>query len=151
YKEFLDQGPGKKKRLRYYVKGPGGERVDKLPALSPRGRLAQDVLAGIAAALGGDHTQDLPRLLRLPDTLNRKDQRNGKPPVPCALAECHPERRYPFADFERFARAAAAAQETPAPSDEQLAAVRLPSGTKLTAGRLNKFNEYVNACASASL
>ena len=37
--------------------------------------------------------------MRLPGTLNRKDQRNGQAPVPCELAECHPDRRYPFAAF----------------------------------------------------
>ena len=35
----------------------------------------------MAQKLGGDHTQDLARILRLPGTLNRKDERNGKQAV----------------------------------------------------------------------
>jgi hypothetical protein len=102
------------------------------------------MLAGIAAYLGGDHTQDLSRLLRLPGTLNRKNEHNGRTPVPCELAECHKDRRYPFVDFERFAAAAPVYVKA-----EELAKVRLPAGKTFTATRLNQLADNVNACSLA--
>jgi hypothetical protein len=153
--------PGGKKRPRSYVELPGGTRVYEFiadaqtggdsrkkdpafpDALSPKALHAQHVLQGIAAAIQGDHTQDLSRLLRLPGTLNRKDERNGKEPVPCELVECDPGRRYPFADFEKFA----ASSPQKAKADE-LARIRLPRN-RLTPGRLNKLGDFINLCAVA--
>ncbi len=157
--EFIDQGPGKKKRPRRYIKRPDGEvvyeflsdgaggtskiRNPEFPKLSAKGLHVQHVIAGIAARVGGDHTTDLARLLRLPGTLNRKDERNGKPPVPCELAECDPARRYPFADFERFAECSPAKARA-----AELAKIRLPR-QNLTPRRRNKLSEYLNACMLA--
>ena len=64
-------------------------------------------MAGVAKACGGDHTTDLSRLLRIPGTMNRKDERNGRVPVPTALVECEPTRRYALATFEPFDNAEA--------------------------------------------
>jgi hypothetical protein len=58
------------------------------------------VLAGIAKAVGGDHTTDVSRLLRIPGTFNRKDQRNGREPVPTVLLEFDSSRKYPLATFK---------------------------------------------------
>ena len=99
-REFVEVG-GKKRMRPYFV--VDGEKVYRMPGLSPKGQLVKDAVAGIAAALGADHTIDLSRLLRIPGTLNRKDQRNGKEPVPCTVAACEPERRYPFEMFLPFA------------------------------------------------
>ncbi len=113
--------------------------------LSCKARHVQHVLNGIAAKIGGDHTGDLARSLRVPSTLNRKDERNGAPPVPCELVECDPSRRYSFAEFERFA------EHSPARLHEQeLAKVRLPK-RKLTPTRLNKLFDHINRCAVATL
>jgi hypothetical protein len=112
--------------------------------LSPKAVHVQTVVQGIAAAIGGDHTNDLVRLLRFPCTLNRKDERNGKQPVPCELVECDPNRRYPLADFEKFAERAPARLKA-----KELAKVKLRSGVKLTAGRLNSLNNYINRSAVA--
>jgi hypothetical protein len=112
--------------------------------VSPQGQFIQDILAGIAAKINGDHTQDLSRLLRLPCTLNRKDQRNGKEPVPCELVECNPTRRYSLADFEKVAEASPAKTKA-----KEVAKLRLPAGVKLTPGRLNSLNAYINSCAVA--
>jgi DNA-binding transcriptional ArsR family regulator len=97
------QGPGEKP-IRY-VEVDGRRETDRSrwPTVSPKGRLVERILAGVAAAIGGDHTQDLSRLLRLPGSWNRKDERIGREPVPCVLVECEAGRRYPLALFERFA------------------------------------------------
>jgi hypothetical protein len=145
YTEFVESSAGKQ-RPRRFLLGPNDQKIYELPGLSAKGRHAQEVLAGIAARLGGDHTQDLSRLLRLPGTLNRKNERNGRPPVPCELAECHADRRYSFATFERFA---AAAPRSVKPTE--LAKVRLPAGKKLTATRLNRLADFVNSSALAEL
>ncbi len=106
--EFIeDQKTGKKKR-RPYILDESKEKIylDKpqnVPPLSPKALHVQDVLSGLAAKIGGDHTQDLSRLLRVPGTLNRKDQRNGREPRPCELVYLNPEARYSFSDFEKFA------------------------------------------------
>jgi putative DNA primase/helicase len=112
--------------------------------LSAKARHVQDVLGGIAKKVGGDHTHDLARLLRLVGTLNRKDERNGKEPVPCVLVECHPERRYPFADFERFA-----AESPERIKREAVAKVPLPTPRKLSVGRRDRLGELVTECAAA--
>jgi hypothetical protein len=78
----------------------------EFPGISAKGLTIQATLRGLAARIGGDHTIDLPRLMRLPGTFNRKDERNGRPPRPCEVAECDPARRYPFSAFEALAAAA---------------------------------------------
>ena len=104
---FLDQGEGKKKKPVKYIKDKAGELGMRLyledgktlnpecswGELSGKARHAQDVLAGLAAKIGGDHTTDLARCLRLPGTLNRKNERTGVQPVPCELIECEPSSR----------------------------------------------------------
>ena len=99
--EFVVQADGRRKRRPYYL-DENGTKVYKMPQVSPKGENIQRTLAGIARAIGGDHTTDLARLLRLPGTLNRKDQRNGRPPVPCSLVECDTSRRYPIDRFREF-------------------------------------------------
>ncbi len=147
--EFTDQGEGKKKKARKYIKGPDGEKLYlDLPAnrqeLSPKAIRAQDVLAGIAAAVDGDHTQDLSRMLRVPGTMNRKNERSGAKPVPCELVECDPQRRYPFSEFEKFADTSPARKER-----EKIAKVKLPTVRKPSAGKLDKFNRLILACDTA--
>jgi hypothetical protein len=94
--------------------GPHNKSAKKHP-LSPKGQRIQRLIKGIWQAIGGDHTQDLSRLLRLPAAMNRKDERNGTPPVPCSLRECDPGRRYPLPLFEHFA---AAEPQAPAEAPE---------------------------------
>src|SRR5262249_15405544 len=62
-----------------------------------------DVVDAVQRAIGGDSTRDLARLLRLPGTWNRKNERNGQLPVRCEVVDCDPARRYALADFERIA------------------------------------------------
>lgn len=160
YKEFLDQGPGKKRKPLYYIKDKNGDRIYQYlsgkngkpsktfnplwPTLSLKARHAQDVMAGIASCVGGDHTKDLARLLRVPGTLNRKNQRGGADPTPCVLVECDPNRVYPFSTFERFAT-----QSPDRARREKVAKLHLPSPVKMTPGRTTKLGDMVNACSIA--
>jgi putative DNA primase/helicase len=161
HKEFIEQGEGKKKKVRSYVE-VHGERIYEFlpdsrgrdshsknplfPRLSPKALRVQDILYGIAAKIRGDHTFDLARILRLPATLNRKNQRNGQEPTPCTLLECHPERRYPITLFEPLA------QDSPTKVErDKVAQVRLPPPRNLTTPRLHKLTDYINRCAAAEV
>jgi len=53
-------------------------------------------------AFGGDHVQNLSRVMRLPGTLNYKDARNGRSPRPCTLCACAADSRYPWQAFSRW-------------------------------------------------
>ena len=53
-------------------------------------------------SFGGDHVQNLSRILRPPGTVNFKDVRNGRPSRPCTLLSCQPELRYPLEAFARW-------------------------------------------------
>jgi hypothetical protein len=85
----------------------------------------------------------------LPGTLNRKDERNGRQPVPCELIECDPARHYPFAAFESLAVASPKRQRR-----EIVAGIQLPSPRKLRVALKSKkaeqrFQKLLNACAIA--
>lgn len=66
-------------------------------------RRVMRVICGIGDRIGGDNVYDLARLLRLPGSLNRKNQRNGVPPIPCELLHLDADRRYTLAELEHFA------------------------------------------------
>jgi hypothetical protein len=79
--EWTELPGGRKRPRKYFVENGDKVYLDQrrhVSRLSPKAERFQDVLAGIAKAIGGDHTTDLSRLLRVPGTLNRKDQRNGR-------------------------------------------------------------------------
>jgi hypothetical protein len=74
---------------------------------SPRGRrLVSALLPHFYRSFGGDHVQNLSRILRPPGTLNVKEARNGRRPQPCTLLTCEPGRRYPLRAFHRWIDAA---------------------------------------------
>jgi hypothetical protein len=60
------------------------------------------MLKAFAAELGGDATQDVSRLLRLPGFLNVKDVQNGAVPLPCNLMRYEPKLSYSVDVFERW-------------------------------------------------
>jgi hypothetical protein len=62
-------------------------------------RRVESMNKGLAQALGGDKCWDLPRVLRVPDTLNHKD----RTPVPVTLVCFDPLIHYDLADFEAYA------------------------------------------------
>jgi len=146
--EWIELSGGRKKPRKYLVED--GERVyldqrRHVSRLSPKAQDLQDVLAGIAQAIGGDHTTDLSRLLRLPGTFNRKDQRNGVEPIPTALVTCDPTRRYPLTLFE--------ARKCASPESERatkIAAMPLPVPRKITNSKADKLADLIAACSIAS-
>ena len=145
--EWLEKPSGRKKSRKYIVENGDKVYLDErkhVSRLSTKAEHIQDVLAGIAKAVGGDNTTDLSRLLRLPGSLNRKDQRNGREPVPTALVECDPTRKYSLATFEPL--------KSPSPASErakQIATMPLPKPRKVSTGKADKLNELVAACAIA--
>ena len=81
-----------KTRRRPYILDDKGEKLHldvraNVPKLSPKAQHVQDILSGMAGLLGGDHTTDLSRILRLPGSLNQKDARNKKESRQCLLKE----------------------------------------------------------------
>jgi len=134
---------GKREPRKYFV-DPSGERIDVkkkhlCPRLSPKALHIQDILKGLAAKIGGDHTTDLVRLLRLPGTPNRKDERNGKPPVPCTLVELQVERRYPLAQFAALALDSPDKKRREKIAQQPLPAVR----KKLTPAKEDRLNAAI--------
>ena len=135
---------GDRKEAFRYIVDASGEKVSiiskrLLPTLSPKAQHLQDILGGLASQVGGDHTKDLSRLLRIPGTLNRKDERNGKPPVPCTLVELAPDRRYALSTFESFA-----AQSPDRKRRETIAQMPLPATRKkLTPKKVNRLNAAI--------
>ena len=154
-KEWTDIN-GKNRPIRYFVDPETEEKVylndpstgkrlaHNSPKLSSKAIYFQDVVAGIAASIGGDHTIDVSRLLRLPGTMNRKDERNGREPVPCQLVECCGE-RYPLSQFEQFAKASPSAKRR-----KEVDAVKLPTVKRPSAKRQDWLNELVTICGMAT-
>ncbi len=152
-REFLDGRPGEEKKVvRWFHDPVTGERVDLLPGghtappLSPKAILFQDTLAGIAAKIGGDHTTDVSRILRVPGTLNRKHQRNGRQPIPCLLHSLDAELRYSFDQF------VAIAESSPSKARrEAVAKVPLPRTRKPSPKRQDKLGELILLCDSVAV
>jgi len=143
-KEWVDGKP-----RRYYLDEEGERRYldgdrKEVPPLSDKAQFAQDVLQGIAKQIGGDATHDLARVLRLPGTLNRKDQRNGRTPVPCHTVLLDATRKYPIDRFAEFAEKSPGKQRR-----EQVARIKLPAKRKLTPNRTDKLAELVTISANA--
>jgi P4 family phage/plasmid primase-like protien len=142
--------PDGKRRPREYIVDASGERLflespQNRPTLSPKAQHVQDTLSGIAHAIGGDHVQDLARLLRVAPSWNRKDERNGREPIPSELVECEPDRRYNLSDFDRFAREAPSKTRR-----DRVVRIPLPKG-RLTKGREARLSSLLTDCAAAEV
>jgi hypothetical protein len=145
-----DPKTGKKKPRSYIVDPTNQEKLYQdvpanRPALAAGAVLVQDVLAGIADNIGGDHTTDVSRLLRIPGTMNRKDQRNCREPVPCELVLLDESRRYSFDAFKSFAENAPSRRQR-----DELQKVKLPTTRPMTPAKRDKLHELALACSTAA-
>lgn len=61
---------------------------------------AEAIMRGLAKHLGGDHTHDIGRVMRLPGSLNVKDPGD---PKPCKIVMANYDRRFSPNDFEHWA------------------------------------------------
>jgi putative DNA primase/helicase len=134
--------------------GDREEPADPQALISPKGHHVQGLVAGIAAAVGGDHTHDLARLLRLPGTLNRKEQRTGREPRPCVLAWCDPDRRHPIDAFAPWKADLARPQARHKAGATPIAACGTPypptrSWDEMTPAQLARFDQLHAASADA--
>lgn len=145
---------GRKRRIEFFLDGDG-ERVNlhdpvtskaiqrNEQPLSPRALEVQDALQGIATKIGGDHTFDLSRLLRVPGTFNRKDQKNGREPSLCRMVE-QTGTKYSFDHFRQFA------ESSPGRAKRlQVAAVSLPARKRMSSKRVDRLSDLITACRVA--
>jgi hypothetical protein len=141
--EWTQGTNGRKKPRKYVVENDDRVYLDQrryVSRLSSKAEHFQDVLAGIAKVVGGDHATDLSRLLRLPGTFNRKDQRNGSEPLPTALVDCDPSRKYSLATFEPLKSTSLETERA-----KQIAAMPLPTPHKVSVSKSDKLAELVAA------
>ena len=146
--QWVAGADGRKKPKRHILDGNDRIYIDgrhHLTKTSPKALHVQDLLVGIAHAIGGDHTTDLTRLLRLPGTLNRKDQRNGREPLPAELVECDASRKYSIDAFHKLAKSCKASER-----QRQIAAMPLPAVRKVSPAKSDRLSELIATCAIAS-
>jgi P4 family phage/plasmid primase-like protien len=148
--EWLDRGEGKPKQRRLYlIDSATKERLSldarqNVPPLSPKAQTIQDAIAGIAGRIGGDHTTDLSRILRLPGTLNRKDQRSGRAPTECRLVHLDPDCRYPLLTLLQFASGSPAKTKR-----DKIGQIPLPRKLPMAGKRQSRMDALVAACVAA--
>jgi hypothetical protein len=145
--EWIASHDGRKKPRKYIVENGDRVYLDQrrhVSRLSTKAQHFQDVLAGVAKACGGDHTTDLSRLLRLPGSFNRKDQRNGAEPVATALVECEPTRKYSLAAFEPLRSTSPESERA-----KKIPAMPLPTPRKVSASKADELAERIAACSIA--
>jgi len=142
---------GKREKQQWLI-GPDGSKTTYSPAtrpeLSDNALRIQDTMSGIASVIGGDYTHDLSRIMRLPGTLNRKDERHGRKPRPCVLHRCEPTCRCPLSEFDRLTDRAESRRKRTA-----IASMKLPKEKKVISGTkaLATFDDLINACAAAEI
>ncbi len=145
--EPIQSGDLRKRARRYVLEGRDRIYLDQrhhLATLSPKALMIQDILSGLAEAIGGDNTTDLTRLLRVPGTYNRKDQRNGRQPILSELVECDANRRYTLNAFALFHK-----PSTTTKRQRDIDSMPLPAIRKSTAVKTDKLSEYIAACTIA--
>lgn len=146
--EWIEFPGGRKKARKYFLENGDKIYLDQrrhASRLSAKAQHLQDILAGIAKTVGGDHTTDLSRLLRVPGTLNRKDQRTGREPVPTVLIECDSTRKYPLTAFESLKSTSSDTARA-----KRIEAMPLPKPRKISASKADKLAELIAASSIAA-
>jgi hypothetical protein len=135
----------------YYEKD--GERFFSIPRPSASALYIESILQGIAKAIGGDKTTDLARLLRLPGTMNRKDQRNDRTPVPCVLVDAQPDRRYSLDEFTTFGTKARPAASSEMSGPRPTLPISTPDSVKRESSpeALGRLEDHIAACENAAV
>jgi hypothetical protein len=105
----------------------------ELKSPATRSRIAV-MLPYFYRSFGGDHVHNLSRVLRLPGTLNYKDARNGRPPLPCTLCSCDARRRYSLETFCHWIELAESEPQV-TPPGQRSGAQDTPSPDEFLAGR----------------
>ena len=96
--EWIEGAGGRKKPRKYFVENGDKVYLDQrrqLRVSAPRPNIFRMFWPESPRPLAAITPPIYRRLLRVPGTLNRKDQRNGREPVPTALIECDPTRQIP--------------------------------------------------------
>ena len=83
---------------------------------------------GLAHHVGGDHVQDVTRIMRMPGTWNLKDPDN---PRYCALVEFEPDRRYPLEAFAHLFVQSSSMRQTVKSEDLPVTDTEPPDGLQL--------------------
>lgn len=146
--EWIKSADSNKKKPRKYIVEHGDkvylDQRQHVSRLSPKAEHIQDIVAGIAKLIGGDHTTDVSRLLRVPFTPNRKDQQNGREPLSTTLADFDPLRRYPLSLFESFKALSPITEKA-----RKIASMSLPTPRKPSQAKADKLAELIDASAIA--
>jgi len=81
----------------------------------------------------------------VPGTLNRKDERNGREPVPCTLIECDSTRKYPLSTFEPLKSASVESERA-----KKIAAMPLPKPrNKISSSKADTLADLIAASSIA--
>lgn len=144
-------GPsGGRRKLEYFTDDHGDKTLltaATRPPLSPKAAALQDILSGIAHYLSADHVFDLSRILRLPGSYNRKDERNGKPHILATTVRLQPDTRYPLSAFAPFATLSPEAHDRP-----RIASIRLKTPLpRLRQTDTDRLSTLINECAAAEV
>lgn len=100
---FIDPATGSKVFL--HDPQTGSPLPKTQPTLTARANRFQETIKGISLLIDGDrNAHDPARLLRLPGTMNRKDERNGVSPRLCRVTNIQAEKQYSLLDFEAIIR-----------------------------------------------
>lgn len=99
------------------------------------------LLKGIARKINSDHTTDISRLLRIPGTYNRKNERNGQEPILCEIFQ-DTGGIYTIEEIERLtedkSQSSASAPPSRVISNVEMKATRNPANDLQTASLLAK-------------
>jgi hypothetical protein len=147
FTQWVQDKAGRKKPRKYILDGDDRAYLDSqrhLKRLSPKAQHVQDLLAGIAKAVGSNQTNYLSHLLRIPGSLSRNNERNGQEPVPTQLVTCDPKRTYELTMFEKWK-----VQATETVRAKKIDTMPLPKVRKASASKADNLAQLIAASSIA--